>query len=202
MSPTDEHPQTRIETLREEVAASPDSARARFRLGTALLHARHHAEAEEHLRKAVELDAELAEAWVNLGGLLFTRFDFEGSREANARAVECSPGSAKAHYNLGLSHLYLNNPDEMVTCFRRVLELEPESPGGHYHLAVGLHAQGNTEEARDRLATAMQLGYAAEPQFVKALEPDHAPQAPVIEIGKSKPTDDPQGNSGGGSRNP
>jgi len=201
LSPTDEQPKTRLDTLREKVAADPTSARAHFRLGTALLLAQHHDEAEQHLRKAVELDTELAEAWVNLGGLLFSRFDFEGSREANAKAVECSPNSANAHYNLGLSHLYLNNADEMVICFRRVIEIEPQHPGGQYHLAVGLHAQGHTEEARDRLALAMRLGYAAEPQFVKALEPDEAPQVPVFEIGKTKPTDDPQGDSGGGSPN-
>ncbi len=201
MSPSDEQPKTRIARLKEEVAASPDSARAHFRLGTALLKAQHHEEAEEHLRKAVDLDATLTEGWVNLGGLLFTRFDFEGSREANAKAVECSPDSAKAHYNLGLSHLYLNHPDEMVTCFRRVVEIEQMHPGGHYHLAVGLHAQGHTEEARDELALAMKLGYAAEPQFVKALEPDEAPQVPVFEIGSNKPTDDPQGDTGSGSPN-
>ena len=70
----------------------------------------------------------------------------------------------------GLGHLYKNEPEEMVACFRRVIELDENHGGGHYHLAVGLLAIGQRDEAKKELSIAMKLGYKPEPTFLRALD--------------------------------
>ena len=76
----------------------------------------------------------------------------------------------EAHYNQGLGYLYLNEPEQMVDCFRRVIALDETHGAGHYHLAVGLLAIGDREGAKKELSIAMELGYKPEPTFLKAFE--------------------------------
>ena len=161
---------TLVAKLRAAVEQAPEDAKARLKLGTALLKRGQVNHAEVELRRSVELDPKLVAAWVNLGGLLLTRWNFEGCVEANKSAVECDPSLFEPQYNLGLGYLYLGKAAEMVPCFRRVTEIDPEHAGGHYHLAVGLLALGEAEEARTHLGTAMSLGWRPEPALVKALE--------------------------------
>lgn len=160
----------RLEKLHQAVADNPTSARAHFRLGTALLKTQAIRQGEDALRKAVELDPKSVESWVNLGGALMTHWDFEGCIQANAKALEIKPDLVHAHYNKGLGHMYLGQPDEMLTCFQRVVELDPSHPAGTYHLAVAQLAAKQLEEAQATLTKAMQLGYSPEPKLLKALE--------------------------------
>ena len=101
----------------------------------------------------------------------------------------------KAHYNKGLSHLYLGEADQLVACFRRVVELDPQDAGGHYHLAVGLHATGHSDEAQKSLDVAIELGYRAQPQFIKAVEESVKAgtrvKLPVFDIKPKGSADDP-----------
>ena len=160
----------RLEMLRDELAQSPDSARAHLRLGTAEQRAGHLSEAERLLRRATELEPGLYEAWVNLGGTLFSRWDFAGSAEANKRAVDCRPDATQGYYNLGLANLYMGVAEEVVECFRRVVELDPASPGGHYYLAAGLNALGKVEAAKVSLMKSETLGFNPEPELIRAID--------------------------------
>jgi superkiller protein 3 len=160
----------RLEKLHKAVEDNPDSAVAHMKLGTALYWNGVLKRAEQEFLRAIELDEGYAEAWVHLGGVRLACWDFQGCVDANGRAVEINPELMQAHYNQGLGFLYLNKPTEMVACFRRVVELDPEHPGGHYHLAVGLLAAGENVEAQTELAKAVNLGYAPQPEFVKALD--------------------------------
>jgi tetratricopeptide (TPR) repeat protein len=161
---------SRLKERREAVAENPDSARAHLRLGTALMKVGMVGKAEESLRRAVEIDPEYAEAWSNLGGALLSRWDFAGCLDANRRALERKPDLTQAHYNIGLCHLYKGDAKDVVKSFRKVVELEPGNAGGHYYLAVGLHADGETEAARASLGRALALGHSPEPEFLKAME--------------------------------
>jgi Flp pilus assembly protein TadD len=160
----------RIDKLRAEVEAAPDSPVAHMRLGTALLKLGEGREAESELRRALELDESYAEAGVNLGGLLLGRWDFAGCVDANRRAAALRPDLLHAPYNQGLGHLYLGQAREMVECFERVIEIDADHPGGTYHLAVGHLALGRVEEARIGLEKARRLGFSPQPEFLKALE--------------------------------
>jgi tetratricopeptide (TPR) repeat protein len=148
-------------------------------LGTALIKAGLVNKAEESLRRAVEIDTEYAEAWSNLGGVLLSRWDFAGCLDANRRALESKPGLTQAHYNIGLCYLYKGEAKDVVKSFRQVIELEPDNAGGHYYLAVGLHADGETEAARASLGRAVALGHSPEPEFLKALEKEGAAGGPA-----------------------
>jgi len=189
---------SRLDRLRSVVAENPGSADAHLKLGAALLKAKLPQEAEQALNRAVELDPKNGEAWVNLGGLCFARMDFEGAVAACRRALECSPELVPAHYNLGLGHLYLEQPGEMLGCFDRVVELDPPNAGGHYHRAVALHALGRDAEAQAALNAALTLGYAPQPEFVRAMgrNPKNPTQAPPgAEEGVQVVEFDPEKNS-------
>lgn len=160
----------RMERLKRAVEDNPDSAVAHMKLGTGFYWNGALKRAEQELLRAIELDEKYAEAWVHLGGVRLACWDFQGCVEANQRAVAINPSLMQAHYNQGLGFLYLNRPAEMVECFRRVVELDPEHAGGHYHLAVGLLAKGEKLEAQAELGRAVNLGYAPQPEFVKALD--------------------------------
>jgi len=189
----------RVARLRKVVAATPESARAHLDLGTALARSGALAEAEKELDRALDLEPEMPEALVNLGGVRLSRWDFRGCVEVNRRARERRPRMMHAHYNEGLGHLYLGEAVEMVECFRRVLDLDPGNPGGHYHLAVGLHAVGQTEEAKRHLAVAIELGFHPEPDFLKAIEKASGDAVPTLEIGGSPgPAAATSGDDGGG----
>jgi hypothetical protein len=80
----------------------------------------------------------------------------------------------------------------MVSCFQRVLELDPRNAGGRYYLAVGLHAVGQTDEARKQLAIAVELGFHPQPEFLRALERAGNDAVPVLELGEPRESDLPE----------
>ncbi len=163
-----EHAQT-LEELRR-AAASPSSAAAHLRLGTALIKAGQALEAERELRAAIDLDPRCAGAWVNLGGILLARWEFAASIEANRRAAAAEPSLALAHYNQAIGHLHLGDAGAAVECLAEVVELEPANAAAYYHLGVGLRALGRTVEARLCIAYATELGYTPNPVSREALK--------------------------------
>jgi tetratricopeptide (TPR) repeat protein len=160
----------RLEKLERKVAENPNAPLAHVRLGMALLGVGSSKRAEAELKTALELDPECVPALVNLGGIYLNRWDFTACIEVNRRAAALCPDTLAAYYNQGLGHLYQNEPEQMVACFRRVIALDESHGGGHYHLAVGLLALGQREEAKKELSIAMKLGYKPEPTFLKALD--------------------------------
>jgi tetratricopeptide (TPR) repeat protein len=154
----------------DAVEATPESAEAHFKLGTALIQTGFLSRGEKALLRCVQLDSKKAEAWVNLGGIRLSRWDFKGCIEANERALECVTNSKVALHNKGLGHLYLGEAEEMTECFKQVVELAPESAAGNYFLGVGLYALGEKQSARELLKKAVALGYSPDPKLVKELE--------------------------------
>ncbi len=174
--------QNKLARLRQLVAENPDSAEAHMKLGTALIRTSSISEAESSLKRAIELKPDYAEAMVNLGGIMLSRFDFTGCVEMNKKAVECDPDFFLAHYNKGLGHMYLGQSEDMLDCFRKASALDPEHPGCQYHLAVALFAVGQVDEARVWLNRALAAGYAAEPEFLRAIERHRGGQVATVEI--------------------
>ncbi len=169
-----------ISELREEATRCPESAEARWKLGTALLGVGFLSQGERELEQAVELDPEMVKAWVNLGGARLSKWDFQGCIEANRHALECDPDLVQAHFNLGLGYLYTKQVAEMVRCFERVVALDPEMADGYYHLAVGLHALGRVDEAREALGEAMLRGYSPDPEFLREFEKIDGASSPAL----------------------
>jgi tetratricopeptide (TPR) repeat protein len=159
-----------VEKLKKKVDSNPESPVAHMKLGTALLQAGRTTKAVQELEKAISLDPKCVPALVNLGGVLLGRWDFAGCVEMNRRAAAAAPEVVEAHYNQGLGHLYLEQKEEMIACFKRVVDLDDSNAGGHYYLAVGFLALQKEKEARSELAIALGLGYKPEPEFLKALE--------------------------------
>lgn len=169
MTQAKQYSATKLLGLQQQVEENPDSPSAHLKLGMFFVRQGTLDKGEAEIRRALEINPEYAEAWVNLGGIMLTRFDFAGSVEANSKAIECNPDFLLAYYNKGLGHLYLDEAEKMVACYRRVLELDPEHPGGHYHLAVGLYHLKQVPEARTHLNISMNLGFTAQPEFIRAI---------------------------------
>lgn len=70
------------------------------------------AEAERHLRQALEMDPRLPDALTNLGSVLLRQERYEESAEFSRRAVESNADFAMAHNNLALALLALDQEDE------------------------------------------------------------------------------------------
>jgi Tfp pilus assembly protein PilF len=153
-----------------------------MQLGMALMKTGLLKEARKELERAVELEPGYVEAWVNLGGIMMACWDFAGCVEANQKAAEQDPSCVQAYYNQGLGYMYSNKAADMETCFEKVLELDQKNAGGHYHLAVARLALGKLPEAKAALVVAMQLGWAPQPEFVKALEREQTGQVITMEI--------------------
>jgi tetratricopeptide (TPR) repeat protein len=159
-----------IRELESRVAAEPQSAAARLRLGTALAKLGRTRDAEKTLRECLELDSRCAGAWVNLGCVLLERLDFQGAIDANHRALELDPTITAAYFNQGLGHLYLGQAQEMLACFEEVVAREPRNGAAFYHLGVALQALGRTPEARLAVAYATELGHSPDPDLLRAFE--------------------------------
>ena len=182
--PGDQHSQ--LSGYKKAVEQHPDSSKAHFRLGTALINVGFLGEGQESLQRAVELDPGNVKAWINLGGAYLARWNFAGCIEANQKALECDPELTQAYFNMGLARMYAGEPEPMVTCFEKVVELEPGNAAGFYHLAVGYEALGDRDKARALYEKSVGMGYSPDPSFVKAMEQETASSqspASVFEIG-------------------
>ncbi len=173
----------KLERLRQEVSDQPESTQAHLKLGSALARLGRWNEAEKALRRAVEIDPQCAGAWINLGGIHMARWEFDDCVAANQAAIAADPDLAIAHYNLGLAYLYAKQPQEMLGSFERVLELEPGNPAAQYHVAIALFELGNHDEAKARLAIAIDLGYSPQPEFIKAMERNTTAGVTTIQLG-------------------
>jgi tetratricopeptide (TPR) repeat protein len=178
--------QAELELQKKAVVENPNSSRAHFRLGTALIKVGFLGEGQAALERALELDPDRVDAWVNLGGARLGRWDFVGCVEANQQALNREPELMRAHFNQGLAYMYLGEAEKMLACFEKVLEIDPDSAAGHYHMAVALQALGKEARARMFLVKATGLGHSPDPSFVKALEQE-AEKGPspvqILEVG-------------------
>jgi tetratricopeptide (TPR) repeat protein len=105
----------------DTIAKRPRNARARNNYATSLLAQRRFADAEPHLRVAVEQDPRSAEAEANLGVALSAqgRYD-EGARHLE-RAVALRPDFAEAHRNLGENYALQHRMVEAVNEYTKAL---------------------------------------------------------------------------------
>ena len=94
----------------DTIAKRPRNARARNNYATSLLMQGRYAEAEPHLRIAVEARPDFAEAQANLGVALSARGRLDEGERYLQRAVELRPDFADAHRNLGETYALQHRP--------------------------------------------------------------------------------------------
>jgi tetratricopeptide (TPR) repeat protein len=109
------------------IARRPRNARARNNYATSLLMQGRFADAEPHLRVALEERPSFAEAEANLGVALSAQGRLDEGAAHLRRAIALRPGSADAHRNLAQAYARLHRPADAVTQFLESLRYEPDN---------------------------------------------------------------------------
>lgn len=126
---------------------APTDATVHQGLGLAFLGQQRHAEAREHLFKAVQADPSLWRAYNGLGVLANREGRPREAVDFLGRAIARRPDQASLYNNLGLSYLMLGDMGRAETSLRKALSLNPGYALASNNLGLVLAKRGRTKEA-------------------------------------------------------
>jgi predicted O-linked N-acetylglucosamine transferase (SPINDLY family) len=136
-----------IELLERALRVDRRSVDCELRLGLALLAATRLAEAEQHMRQALERSPGYAEGWDSLSFCLRMQDRLPEALACSERAVQLNPRLANNWYNLGGTHSLLGEPAKALPCHERALALDPNFVPARLGLAQALHLLNRIPEA-------------------------------------------------------
>jgi tetratricopeptide (TPR) repeat protein len=110
----------------DTIAKRPRNARARNNYATSLLAKGRFAEAEPHLRVAVEVNPTFVEAEANLGVALSAQGRLAEGADHLRRAIDLRPDYAAAHRNLGETYALQHRLGDAVAQYAKALEYQPD----------------------------------------------------------------------------
>jgi Flp pilus assembly protein TadD len=113
----------------DTIAKRPRNARARNNYATSLLMKGRHAEAERHLRVAVEEQPSFAEAHANLGVALAGQRRLDEAAGHLRTAVRLRPDYSDAHRNLGEAYALQGRLGDALGHYMKALEYQPDDVG-------------------------------------------------------------------------
>ena len=113
--------------------------------------------AEQLLRQLVKSGSTLAKAWMNLGVLVGDRGDKVERLKLFNHARELEPNNAKVLLNLAIAYHENGDSDSAEALIRQVLHQDAQLVAAHHSLGAVLAKAGRASEARDALATALEL---------------------------------------------
>ncbi len=148
-------PEAAAEAYRNALELDPQSASAHYNLGASLVRSGQFAEAEGHLRAALEQDPN-TQTYTALGIVLWQQ-DHDDEAIANMRAaIEADPENAAAYDALGTILVEQGKLEEAASTYRDLIRNQP-SAAAHQKLAYILQRLGRTEEARKEMEMAEAL---------------------------------------------
>lgn len=152
-----EAPSEAVNSFRTAIRLDPQYAMAHRELGWTLRRLCQHAEAETHLRKAIELDESDGWAYIYLGNLLWITGDSRSAEQALIKATEVWPDHSVPLWSLAIFYEYDNRPQEAEFFYESALHLDPHDP--HLNLRFGLFLKeiGEGEKAKTFLARGQSL---------------------------------------------
>ena len=163
-----------IAAYREAIAASPQDASLRNRLGICHQRKGDAKAARAAYKKALDLRKDYPEAWNNLGTLDHARGRYKQAISAYSRAVQLNPQDAVLHKNLGAAWLARGDVERALEAWTEAFRLDPASfereaikvPAAgvtlsrqYYLYAKLLAARGETDKALEYLAKAHAEGF-------------------------------------------
>jgi tetratricopeptide (TPR) repeat protein len=152
----------------QEVARlQPQSAVARFNVGTALEAGGHPDDAAAWYRQAIDLDGSYAPAHVNLGTLLLKAGRVADARAEYEAALRADASNADAHNDLG-KILSVSAGDEAAALahLNEALRLRPAFPEAHLNIAEVLMSRGEARTAIEHYREALRL----RPEWIPCME--------------------------------
>ena len=144
-------------TLREALAAEPESADAHNALGAALEQAGDPEAARLHYEEAVALEPELAVVRQNLGVLLGRLGELDRAVGQLEEAVRLDPGQAEAHFALGVALEAQGRANDALAALRNAVSRNPRMARAHVRLGALLGAEAQVGEALVHLERAIEL---------------------------------------------
>ncbi len=128
-------------------ARRPDDPEAHHLAGVALVQAARHADAAQHLARAVELAPDRAAYRADLGDTLQVLGRMADAADAFRAAIALDPNRAATRFRLGLCLQASGRPEAAADSYRDAVRLDPDLAEGHYNLGMALAAAGRDEEA-------------------------------------------------------
>ncbi|HLN99776.1 MAG TPA: tetratricopeptide repeat protein [Pyrinomonadaceae bacterium] len=145
-------------------ARAPAAAREELLRGRSALGRKSHAEAVEHLQKAVNIYPDFYEAQLLLGTAFVDEREWQKAEAAFARALELKAGSTTAMLSLGEVYWREKRFDEAEKTLLAGLKLDDKSWHGYFTLARLYWDQGNIHGAGPAIGRTLQL----KPDFAEA----------------------------------
>jgi tetratricopeptide (TPR) repeat protein len=142
---------------RDVVAKSPDKARARNNLGTALYLKGLTGEGMEEFRKAVSLDPSYADARYNLGNAYKDLGLMEEAIKEFEAAVALDPWKFSARNNLGLAYYAAGRYGAAVGQFQIILSKNSRDYRAHNNMGLAYSKMGRMEDAVEEFRAALSI---------------------------------------------
>lgn len=116
------------------IEVSPQSPRAQYNFGTALMRRDRPAEAAVHLAEAAKLRPGYADALYNLGNAQMAQGDLDEAMLSYRRALGVTPDDWQMHNNLGVALLKAGDVAAATYEFERTLQLNPDCASARSNL--------------------------------------------------------------------
>jgi tetratricopeptide (TPR) repeat protein len=143
------------EYLRKGVALAPTRASLRGKLGTALFYMGDKRGAFEQFEEAVRLAPKFAVAHYSLGVIHEETGQHRKAIESFSAAVQSEPDYVEAHLGLANALRRSGQPESSLAHYEQILRIDPRSVQARFGQAAALIRLSRHQEARNRLAEAM-----------------------------------------------
>ncbi len=154
------------ERLYREILAHESRQADAWHLLGLVCHARgRHADAIQHIERAIALDGAQASFHNHLGEALLAAGRLTEAETSCRRGLTLQPDFAIGHNTLGTVLAARSASDEAIASYRRAIELAPQFAQAHYNLGLALESQGAASEADASYRAAL----AANPDYPLAL---------------------------------
>ena len=145
------------ETLWNHTLAVSPSSMAHFHVGRFAAERGELAEAENHLRRAVEINPTNDVMQSNLALALARQGNLTEAIDHFRRALKINPTDPATLNNLGIALAQQGKLDEAIQRFERALEIKPHDASGHTNLANVKLARGDLDGAVSHLRRAVEI---------------------------------------------
>lgn len=143
---------TEAEALYERILSeSPEEPQAHFALARLHLNARDHAQADEHLTRAIALRPESSEYRLLYALSLYGQRRAEEAERETRKVIEARPDESAPHNLLGNILLLRGRTNEALASYLRAVELAPDEPGYRLNLANAYRRIGDETAAQREL---------------------------------------------------
>jgi tetratricopeptide (TPR) repeat protein len=151
-------PSRAIDLFDKAVRLDPEYAQAHRELGWTLSRIEgKDAEAEYHVRRAIELNDGDGWAHIYLGNILWQREDLNSAEQSFKKAVEVWPDTAVPYWCLALFYEHQGRKAEAERLYQQGLDLDPDDPQANKLFGIYLKDIGEPAKARTYLERAHAL---------------------------------------------